>query len=78
MYSSLVRGMAALEILGNAGKPLALAEIARRLKTSKSGTHGLLSALVKCGYATRMPGGVYGLGLKAWELGRSVPTGASE
>ena len=49
MYSTLVRGIEALEILGRAGEPLGLAEIARRLKTSKSGTHGLLAALVRCG-----------------------------
>jgi IclR family transcriptional regulator, KDG regulon repressor len=74
MYSTLVRGIEALEILGRAGEPLPLAEIARRLKTSKSGTHGLLAALVRCGYANRMPGGIYSLGLKAWEIGRFVPT----
>ncbi len=74
MYSTLVRGIEALEILGRAGEPLALAEIARRLKTSKSGTHGLLAALVRCGYANRMAGGIYSLGLKAWEIGRFVPT----
>ena len=74
MYSTLVRGIEALEILGRAGEPLGLAEIARRLKTSKSGTHGLLAALVRCGYANRMAGGVYSIGLKAWEIGRFVPT----
>jgi DNA-binding IclR family transcriptional regulator len=74
MYSSLVRGIGALEILAKAGEALPLAEIARRLKTSKSGTHGLLSALVRCGYAMRMPGGFYALGLKAWEISRSTPT----
>src|SRR3981081_3185146 len=73
MYSTLVRGLEVLEILGRAGEPLALAEIARRLKTSKSGTHGLLAALVRCGYANRMAGGIYSLGLKAWEIGRFVP-----
>jgi DNA-binding IclR family transcriptional regulator len=74
MYSTLVRGIEALEILGRAGEPLALAEVARRLKTSKSGTHGLLAALVRCGYANRLAGGVYSIGLKAWEIGRFVPT----
>lgn len=74
MYSTLVRGIEALEILAHAGEPLALAEIARRLKTSKPSTHGLLSALVRCGYANRMAGGVYSIGLKAWEISRLVPT----
>ncbi len=74
MYSSLARGINALEILGKANEPLPLAEIARRLKTSKPGTHGTLSALVRCGFAVRMPGGFYALGLKAWEIGRSMPT----
>ncbi len=74
MYSSLVRGIGALEILAKASGPLSLVEIARQLKTSKSGTHGLLSALVRCGYAVRMSGGFYTLGLKAWEMGRSMPT----
>ena len=74
MYSSLVRGITTLEVLGKAGGPLGLAEIARLLKTSKSGTHGLLAALVRCGYVNRTPGGFYSLGLKAWEIGRSVPT----
>ena len=74
MYSTLVRGIEALEILAKAGEPLGLAEIARRLKTSKSGTHGLLAALVRCGYANRGAGGIYSIGLKAWEIGRLVPT----
>lgn len=74
MYSTLVRGIEVLEILAHAGEPLALAEIARRLKASKPSTHGLLSALVRCGYANRMAGGVYSIGLKAWEIGRLVPT----
>jgi DNA-binding IclR family transcriptional regulator len=74
MYSSLVRGVSALEILGKASAPLPLAEIARRLKTSKPGAHGLLSALVRCGFVVRMPGGFYALGLKTWEIGRSMPT----
>ena len=74
MYSSMMRGIAALEILGKAEGPLALAEIARRLKSSKSGIHGLLSALARSGYVIKTPGGFYSLGLKVWEIARSVPT----
>lgn len=74
MYSSLARGIAALEILAQGGGPLGLAEIARRLQTSKSGMHGLLAALVRCGCVNRTSGGFYSLGLKAWEIGRTVPT----
>ena len=40
---------------------------------SKPGAHRLLLTLAARGYAERQLGGLYCLGIRAWELGRSVP-----
>jgi len=77
MSSSLNRGLRVIEILAEGQRPLGLAEIAQRIGTSKSGVHGLLATLVRGRYVERSAGGIYRLGLKAWELGRAVPVGQS-
>jgi IclR family transcriptional regulator, KDG regulon repressor len=72
MSTSLTRGLRVIELLAQ-GSPLGVTEIAQRTGSSKSGVHSLLSALVREGYADHAPGGAYRLGLKVWEVGRSVP-----
>ncbi|HVO87255.1 MAG TPA: IclR family transcriptional regulator [Casimicrobiaceae bacterium] len=72
MSTSLTRGLRVIEVLAQ-GAPLGVTEIAQRTGSSKSGIHALLSALVRAGFADHAPGGAYRLGLKAWEIGRSVP-----
>lgn len=72
--SGVSHALDALELLGaSAGQPEPLAAIARRLRMSKPGTHRLLATLAARGYVERQSGGLYRLGLRAWELGRSVP-----
>lgn len=73
VYSGLSRGLAVLEMLARDQCALGLAEIAKRLGMSKSGAHGLLATLVECGYVERLEGGIYRLGIKVWEMGRSAP-----
>lgn len=74
MNSSLSRGLSILDLLVAEGRPLKLSEIADALSGSKSGFHGLLSTLVTCGYVEHLPGGIYQLGLKAWNVGNAFPT----
>ena len=73
MYSSLNRGLRVMEVLAAEERPLGLAEIAQRMGSSKSGVHGMLATLVDAGYVEHSAGGIYCLGLKAWEVGRAVP-----
>jgi DNA-binding IclR family transcriptional regulator len=72
MSTSLTRGLRLMELLAQES-PLGVTEIAHRTGASKSGVHALLATLVRAGYADHAPGGAYRLGLKAWEIGRSVP-----
>ena len=70
--SGLSRGLDVLEHLAGLRQGLSLGELARRLAMSKSGTHGVLSTLVRRGFVERMPGGVYRLGLKLWHVGNGM------
>ncbi len=70
--SGLSRGLDVLEHLAGQRDGLALGDLARRLSMSKSGTHGVLSILVRRGFVDRLPGGVYRLGLKAWQVGNDM------
>jgi IclR family transcriptional regulator, KDG regulon repressor len=71
--SGVAHALAALELLAAAGHELPLASLARSLRMSKPGAHRLLATLVAHGYAEHRAGGVYRLGLRAWELGRAMP-----
>jgi DNA-binding IclR family transcriptional regulator len=71
--TGVAHALAALERLAEAGRELPLASLARSLHMSKPGAHRLLATLVAHGYAEHYPGGLYRLGLRAWELGRAVP-----
>jgi DNA-binding IclR family transcriptional regulator len=61
-----------LENLAGHRDGLSLGDLARRLSMSKSGTHGVLSILVRRGFVERLPGGIYRLGLKAWQVGNDM------
>ncbi len=71
--SGVAHALVALEQLAAAGQDVPLATLARSLRMSKPGTHRLLATLVAHGYAEHRAGGLYRLGLRAWELGRAVP-----
>jgi IclR family transcriptional regulator, KDG regulon repressor len=73
MYSSVTRSLQLLEILASHGQPLALVDIAQRMGTAKSGVHALLATLARSGFVEHRQGGIYSLGMKAWEIGRAVP-----
>src|SRR5262245_52179783 len=70
--SSLARGLDLMALLAQERRPLALGEIARKLAISKSSTHELLSTLTERGFVQRRDGGIYELGLKAWEVGSTA------
>lgn len=71
--SGLGHGLDTLEFLAASGAPMALGEIARALGMSKPGAHRVLATLRRRGYVEHAEGGVYRLGLKAWEIGAAVP-----
>src|SRR5258708_6639362 len=71
--SGVAHALDALELLATSGQALALGDLSRSLDMSKAGAHRLLATLAGRGYAERLTGGRYRLGLRVWELGRSVP-----
>ncbi|HUA54860.1 MAG TPA: IclR family transcriptional regulator [Candidatus Sulfotelmatobacter sp.] len=72
MLSSLGRALDIVEMLARAQRPLGLGEIARELGISKSSVHDVLTTLAARGFVERQPGGIYRLGLKAWEVGAAA------
>lgn len=73
VLSGLGHGLDALELLAARRGDLPLGEIARALKMSKPGIHRVLATLRRRGYVEHGEGGIYRLGLKAWEIGCAVP-----
>src|SRR5579859_2836609 len=65
--SGVAHALTALELLAATGHEQSLASLARSLHMSKPGAHRLLATLVARGYAEHYPGGLYRLGLRAWE-----------
>lgn len=61
-----------MALLAHERRPLGLGEIARKLEISKSSTHELLSTLTERAFVQRRDGGIYELGLKAWEVGSTA------
>lgn len=73
MDTTVVKGMAVLELLARADGPVRLAAIAQQLNLQKSNVHRLLQTLSALGFVTQEPGaGRYLPTLKLWELGAGI------
>jgi DNA-binding IclR family transcriptional regulator len=72
MLSSLSKALDIIELLAGARRPLALAEIARKLQMAKSSVHEVLSTLASRGFVQRQSGGIYELGVRSWEIGTAA------
>jgi DNA-binding IclR family transcriptional regulator len=70
--SSLARGLDLMALLAREQRPLGLGEIAKKLQISKSSTHEILSTLADHSFVQRKEGGIYQLGVKAWEVGSAA------
>jgi DNA-binding IclR family transcriptional regulator len=70
--SGINSGLDVLECLAASRQPLSLSHIAAALGMAKSSVHQLLQALVGRGYAERRVDQLYGVGVKAWEVGCSA------
>jgi IclR family transcriptional regulator, KDG regulon repressor len=73
LLSGVAHALDVLELLARERKSLGLSQIARELGMSKAGIHRVLATLGARGYVERHPGGQYGLSIKVWELGCSLP-----
>jgi IclR family transcriptional regulator, KDG regulon repressor len=71
--SGVAHALDVLELLARERRSLALSQIARSLSMSKAGVHRMLATLAARGYVDRHTGGQYGLSIKVWELGCSLP-----
>ncbi|OJX97298.1 MAG: hypothetical protein BGO96_04965 [Micrococcales bacterium 73-15] len=69
---SVSRAFVALRTLAQAGRPMSLSDIARRIGVSKPSTYHLLRTLALERAVTRTNDGLYELGWGLWELGSSV------
>jgi IclR family KDG regulon transcriptional repressor len=72
MLSSLSRALEVMELLARERRPLGLGEIAKKLGMSKSSVHEVLTTLASRNFVQRDAGGIYQLGLKAWEVGSAA------
>lgn len=71
--TSLTRGVAILEMLGNAGEPQTLTEIATELRLARSTTFRLLAVLQDLSFVHKNPrDGTYSLGFNAYRLGQTT------
>lgn len=69
--SALERGLAVLDALGEAGRAIPLAELARRTGSHKSTLLRVLASLERCRYAVRTADGRYRLGPVLLRLGQA-------
>jgi IclR family KDG regulon transcriptional repressor len=67
--SGINSGLDVLECLAAQEHACSLTEIAAALGMAKSSVHQLLGALLARGYVQRQAGQLYGVGVKAWEVG---------
>jgi IclR family KDG regulon transcriptional repressor len=67
--SGINSGLDVLECLASSRQPLSLTHIAATLGLAKSSVHQLLQPLVGRGYVERRVDNLYGVGVKAWEVG---------
>jgi len=65
LVPAVERAAALLDAIAAAGRPLPLADLARRLQLPKSSVHGLLTTLVALGLARRDSDGEFALGVKS-------------
>lgn len=71
--TSLTRGVAILETLGNIGEPQTLTEIAAELGLARSTAFRLLAVLQELGFVHKSPrDGTYSLGFNAYRLGQTT------
>lgn len=73
--SALERGLAVLDALGEAARPIPLAELARRTGFHKSTLLRVLASLERCRYAVRLADGRYRLGPVLLRLGQAYAQG---
>jgi DNA-binding IclR family transcriptional regulator len=67
---TLQKGLAIIELLSDAGRPLGVSEIAQALSLTKSNVHRLLQSLCTAGWVIRNSSrGAYDLSLRVWEVG---------
>jgi IclR family transcriptional regulator, KDG regulon repressor len=70
MNNTLLKGLAVLELLSHADRPLSLTQIAAELGIVKSNVHRLMQALVETRFVLRdETSGTYAPSIKLWELG---------
>jgi len=72
LINSVAGTLKLMEILGESGKAMALAEVAARSVRPKSTVHRMLSSLVHLGFVEQQSDSRYRLTLKLWRLGVSV------
>lgn len=72
---TLARGLRALEILGDAGQPLSIAQLAEQLGVHRSNAYRLLRTLEEHRFALRDSGGMIRLGPRMAALARGVAPG---
>lgn len=72
MLKSLAKALDVVELLATHRRAMPLAEISRRLKMSKPTLHEILLTLAMRGFVERREGGMYQLGLRAWEVGSAA------
>lgn len=76
MNNTLIKGLALLELVARAKKPLGVTELATQLGIAKSHAHRLLQGLVELKYVQHDPlTRGYAASVRLWELGSSVLEG---
>lgn len=76
MNNTLVKGLALLEVVARAQRPLGVTELAAQLGIAKSHAHRLLQGLVELKYVQHDPlTRGYAASVRLWELGSSVLEG---
>lgn len=76
MNNTLVKGLALLEVVARARRPLGVTELAAQLGIAKSHAHRLLQGLVELKYVQHDPATRgYAASVRLWELGSSVLEG---
>lgn len=76
MNNTLIKGLALLEVVARAQRPLGVTELAAQLGIAKSHAHRLLQGLVELKYVQHDPiTRGYAASVRLWELGSSVLEG---